>query len=155
MSHQSHLRLASTARVAVISFLVSAALTAGAAIAGQAASQSPAVTLELNKLEPIEKSCRAYVVVTNNDDVAYQAFKLDLVLFQSDGVIGRRFSLDLAPVRPKKKAVKLFEIDGMACDKIGQFLVNDVLECKTERGPAENCLQRLSTSTLTNVQFSK
>ncbi len=155
MSHQSHLRLVSTARVAVIAFLAAAAFAASAAIAGQAASQSPAVTLELNKLEPVDKSCRAYVVVTNNDDVAYQAFKLDLVLFQSDGVIGRRFSLDLAPVRPKKKAVKLFEIDGMACDKIGQFLVNDVLECKTERGPAENCLQRLSTSTLTNVQFSK
>lgn len=123
--------------------------------AGQQSSSTAAVALELNKLEQVDKSCRAYVVVTNNDDVAYQAYKLDLVLFQTDGVIGRRFSLDLAPVRPKKKAVKLFEIDGIACDKIGQFLINDVIDCKTERGPGENCLQRLSTSTLTNVQLNK
>jgi hypothetical protein len=137
--------------VAVSSVFIAAAVVNPPA----AGADEPAVTLELNKLEPIDKGCRAYMVVTNKEDASYEAFKLDLVLFQSDGVIGRRFSLDLAPVRPLKKAVKLFEIDGMACDKIGQFLINDVIDCKTETGGAQNCLQRLSTSSLTNVQLSK
>lgn len=138
------------------------AIAFGLAIAGpktgaeaQTAAEEPGLALELNKLEPIEKGCRAYVVVTNKTDAAYEAFKLDLVLFQNDGVIGRRFSLDLAPVRPQKKAVKLFEIDSMACDKIGQFLINDVIDCKIGQGAAQNCLRRLSTSSLTNVQLSK
>ena len=95
------------------------------------------------------------MVVNNPTDMNYQAFKLDLVLFQTDGVIGRRFALDLAPLRAQKKTVKLFELDGVACDKIGSFLINDVMDCKADAGPAENCLQRMTTSSLTTVKFSK
>jgi hypothetical protein len=51
--------------------------------------------------------------------------------------------------------VKLFEIDSITCDKIGTFLINDVMDCKTDAGPVENCLRRMTTSTLTNVQLSK
>jgi hypothetical protein len=134
------------------------ALASFAAIAAEPAAAPTAQAgpaLELNKLETYDKGCRAYIVVNNLTDVAYPAFKLDLVLFQTDGVIGRRFALDLAPVRAQKKTVKLFELDGVACDKIGSFLINDVMDCKIESGPAESCLQKLTTSTLTTVQLSK
>ncbi|MGQ0457091.1 MAG: hypothetical protein ACT4OU_08515 [Hyphomicrobium sp.] len=138
-----------------IAFGLAIAASSAGAEPQTAAADEPGLALELNKLEPIDKGCRAYVVVTNKTDSTYEAFKLDLVLFQNDGVIGRRFSLDLAPVRPQKKAVKLFEIDGMACDKIGQFLINDVIDCKVDQGATPNCLRRLSTSSLTTVQLSK
>lgn len=130
-------------------------LAARAADQPAAAASATGTALELNKLETYDKGCRAYIVVNNLTDTAYQAFKLDLVLFQTDGIIGRRFALDLAPVRAQKKTVKLFELDGVACDKIGSFLINDVMDCKTDAGPAENCLQKLTTSTLTTVQLSK
>jgi hypothetical protein len=113
------------------------------------------VNIELNKLDPVEKGCRAYLVVNNATPTSYQSFKIDLVLFQADGVIGKRFSLELGPLRTKKKSVKLFDIDAISCDKIGSLLINDVLECKAESGPAENCLQNLTTSTLTKVELSK
>ena len=113
------------------------------------------VTLELNKLEASEKGCRAYVVVSNPSSTTYDAYKLDLVMFQSDGIIGRRFALDLAPLRPSKRTVKLFELDNTSCDKIGSFLVNDVLECKAEAGPVTDCLARLKVSSLTKVTISK
>jgi hypothetical protein len=93
--------------------------------------------------------------VKNASDTAYESYKVDLVLFQADGVIGKRFSLELGPLRPKKKSVKLFDIDAISCDKIGSLLVNDVLECKAGTGAAENCLQDLTTSTRTNVELSK
>ena len=73
----------------------------------------------------------------------------------ADGVIGRRVALDLSPVKAQKRTVKLFDLDGMACDKIGSFLINDVMECKAETGAAENCLQRLTTTSLSNVKLSK
>src|SRR5690606_17951637 len=57
------------------------------------------LTVELNKLESQGSGCRAYMVVQNDSDTSYKAFKLDLVLFQSDGVIGRRFAMDLAPLK--------------------------------------------------------
>ncbi len=114
-----------------------------------------ATHIELNKLESSEKGCRAYMVVNNPAEITYQSFKIDLVLFQTDGVIGKRFSIDLAPLKPKKKSVKLFEIDGIQCDKIGSLLINDVMECKAEAGPVPGCLENLKTSSLTNVQLSK
>jgi len=124
--------------------------------AGQTAPPAPgATTLELNKLETYDKGCRAYMVVNNGSDATYQSYKLDLVLFQSDGVIGRRFALDLAPLKPQKKTVKLFELDGVSCDKIGSFLINEVMECKTDAGAQSDCLQKMTTSTLTNVQITK
>jgi hypothetical protein len=140
--------------------VIVASTTLVAPLAGADPQTSPttsgaSVNVELNKLEPVDKNCRAYVVVTNGTETSFKSFKLDLVLFQTDGVIGKRFSIDLAPLRPKKKTVKLFDIDGMSCDKIGSVLINDVMECKSDTGAAENCLQELTASTRTNVQLSK
>jgi hypothetical protein len=127
-----------------------------AATTAPAASESgEGITLELNKIEKSEKGCRAYVVVTNPTSTAYEAFKLDLVMFQTDGIVGRRFALDLSPVRPDKRSVKLFDLDGAQCDQIGSFLINDVMDCRTSSGPATDCLARLKVKSLTKVEISK
>lgn len=137
----------------------------GAAVAGSfvalfaaSASAQPeaeSISVELNKLEAQGQDCRAYVVVNNTSETAYSSFKLDLVMFEASGVIGRRFAIDLAPVRPNKKTVKLFDIDQTNCDSVASFLVNEVMECKTEAGPVENCLARIKASSLTKAQLSK
>ncbi len=119
------------------------------------AQSDNAITLELNKLEPTEKGCSAYVVVSNLSPTSYDAYKLDLVMFQTDGVIGRRFALDLGPLRPLKRMVKEFELDNTKCDNIGSFLVNDVLECRAESGPVADCLTKLKVSSLGKVPISK
>jgi hypothetical protein len=145
----------------LVSLASAASLTFWATIAGAEPQVAPpastpnSTSIELNKLEPADKGCRAYLVINNPTDTVYQSFKIDLVLFQTDGVIGRRFSIDLAPLRAQKKSVKLFDIDGIACDKIGSLLINDVMECKADGNAVDNCLQHLTTSTLTNVKLSK
>jgi hypothetical protein len=122
--------------VSLVSWAVAA--TAAPETTDPQPSQSQAapepVSIQLNKLEPIDKGCRAYMVIDNPGDTAYSDYKIDLVLFQSDGVIGKRFSIDLAPLKAKKKSVKLFDIDGLQCDKIGSMLINDVMECKSDTG---------------------
>lgn len=130
---------------------------AAAMVAGASAGAQPVanVAVELNKLESQDKSCRAYLVIDNQGEKAYDALKLDLVLFQTDGIIGRRFALDLAPVKSKKRSVKLFDLDGVKCDQIGSFLINDIMDCKSGNTDESGCLERLSLSTRTNVQLSK
>ncbi len=120
-----------------------------------AAPATGGVTLELNKLEPYDKGCRTYMVVNNTSDTVYQSFKLDFVLFQPDGVISKRIALDLAPIKAQKRTVKLFELEGVACEKMASILINEVMECKTEAGTLPDCLGRISTSSLTSVQISK
>lgn len=120
-----------------------------------ASAEPPKLSVELNKLEPQGAGCRAYVVVQNDEATSYQSYKLDIVLFQQDGVIGRRFAMDLAPLKPQKRTVKLFDLDNIPCDKIGSFLINDIVECKAEAGPIENCLAGMTVKSLTSVQLSK
>jgi hypothetical protein len=135
--------------------MLAALVHAEDAPATEGSAAGDGITLELNKLEKSDKGCRAYVVVTNPTQTSYDAFRLDLVLFQTDGIIGRRFALDLAPVRPDKSTVKLFDLDGTSCESIGKFLVNDVMECKASGAPVQDCLARLKVKTLTKVEISK
>lgn len=118
-------------------------------------ASAPAISVELNKLEPVEKGCRVYTVVDNPGTVAFQSLKLDLILFHTDGVIGRRLMLDLAPLKSAKKTVKMFDLEGTQCDKIGSFLVHDVMECKSDTGPIDKCLDAITLKSLSNVQISK
>jgi hypothetical protein len=120
-----------------------------------ALADTPSISVELNKLEPSGGSCRAYLVVNNESKTGLKAFKLDLLLFQNDGVIGRRFAVDLAPPRPSKRSVKLFDIDGTSCDSVGSFLLNDVLEGEAESGEIGDCLAALSRSSLSQVKLTK
>jgi hypothetical protein len=135
-------------------FGLTAAVAAMACCALPALAVAGGVAIELNKLESQKDSCRAYIVVTNTSATAYQVLKLDLVLFQPDGVIGRRFALDLGPLKAQKRSVKLFDID-TPCDQVGSFLINDVLECDGESGGILNCLADMTATSLAKAPLSK
>jgi hypothetical protein len=114
-----------------------------------------AISIELNKLETQGSQCRAYFVVTNKNAANYQELKLDLVLFRPDGVIGRRFAVDLAPLKSNKRTVKLFELADTACDDVGSFLINEIMGCRTDTGPVADCLEGIAVSSLTKAQLTK
>lgn len=119
------------------------------------AADPPLLAVELNKLETYEKGCRAYVVVNNAGEQAFQTVKVDLVLFQPDGVIARRFAVDLGPLKSAKRTVKLFDVEGLACDKIASVLVNDVMECKADSGVIADCLSKISLSSVAAAPLNK
>ncbi len=139
------LLMAAACPLIVVGSIPAHAQTAGTAGSPQA---PPRLAIELNKLETFDKGCRAYVVINNPGTVAYQSVKLDLVLFQPDGVIGKRIAVDLAPLKPSKKTVKLFDLEGMTCDRVASVLVNDVIDCKADSGPIADCV---STMAFTSV----
>ena len=119
------------------------------------AAEAPGIAVELNKLESQDKSCRVYFVIDNAGPTAFQSLKLDLVLFRTDGVIDRRLALDLSPLRPNKKSVKLFELNDLPCDSIGSILLNDVVDCRDASGPIADCADRLQVSSRAGAHFSK
>jgi hypothetical protein len=123
--------------------------------AGGASASSGKISVELNKLEPNGKGCRAYVVVDNPTEAAYPVLKLDLVLFRPDGVIDRRIALDLGPLRADKKDVKTFDLDASPCGDIGSILVNDVLDCQADKQVSPDCLDRMTLSSRAAVTLTK
>lgn len=125
-----------------------------AAIGGSHADQTP-LTVELNKLEPHDDACRAYLVFDNPASTAYESLKLDLVMFDPDGVIGRRLAVEGAPLAADKTTVKLFDIAGVACADIGRVLLNDILACRDDAGEHDDCLGRLQLESRAGVPFVK
>ena len=139
------------------------ASAATTSVTGVVAAEEPALPVELNKLESLTggaSGCRVYFLVSNPDAEAFDQLRLDLILFGNDGVIARRIALDLAPLAPKKTAVRLFDLAGLNCDDIGKMLVNDVISCVHKGSPAADadrttCLDRLALTTKTKAAVSK
>jgi hypothetical protein len=130
-----------------------------------AAATEPPISIELNKLEPratTPTGCRVYFVISNSGPTPLPVLRLDLVLFGTDGVIARRVALDLGPLSAKKEVVRLFDLSGLPCERIGQILVNDVLACQTgdasspsDEQQRQACLDRLTVSSLAKASLTK
>jgi hypothetical protein len=125
--------------------------------ADPAADPAPerAVAIELNKLEPNGEACRAYLVLKNGSEVAFRSMKLDLVMFDSDGVVARRLAVQAAPLPAGKTSLKVFDITGHDCGGIGSILLNDVLACEPAAETGGDCLDLVAASARGTVPFIK
>ncbi|BAQ18592.1 hypothetical protein [Methyloceanibacter caenitepidi] len=128
---------------------------AAAEEATSADTKQASVAIELNKLEPKGSDCRAYFVIDNKSDKAYETLKLDFILFRPDGIIDQRFAVELAPLKAKKRTVKLFDVASTSCDDVGSFLINDVMECKAGSQDVADCLGDLALSSRTDNALNK
>ena len=49
--------------------------------------------IELTQLETVEGACRAYLLFENKSGSAFDSLKLDLVMFDPNGVINKRLAV--------------------------------------------------------------
>jgi len=132
-----------------------AVATAFAALLAASASTAETVRIELNKLEPQDGACRAYLVFENGTARSFGAFRLDLILFNTEGVIARRLAVEGAPLPAKKTVVRLFDIQQLGCDGIGRILLNDMLGCQDAQGEVAGCTEMVEATSRTSANFSK
>jgi hypothetical protein len=140
-------------RALCVAVLVCCSLFCWPALGGTEAAST--IGVELNRLEDQGGNCRAYLVITNPGSAEFSGFALDLVIFDRGGTIMRRLAVDVAPVRPTKTSVKVFDIAETACGAIGSILVNDVIHCRDASGDVAGCVDRLSTSSKLAVSLLK
>jgi hypothetical protein len=109
--------------------------------------------VELNTGETTENRCRLTFVIENKAKEPVESLKLDLALFNTEGVVQTRMVTEMAPVRPVKTVVRTFSVDG-DCKQIGSILVNDITACVP--GTPNACLDTLELSSkLKGVKFYK
>src|SRR6476661_3446964 len=109
--------------------------------------------LELNAAENVDNRCRLTFLIENKTAAAIDSIKLDLALFNTEGVIQRRMVTEMGPVRAKRTNVRTFptEVD---CLKLGSILVNDVTTCAPEEPSA--CMDGLDLSSrVTTIRLYK
>jgi len=132
---------------------LTAALLAGLGAAALAADGG--VRVELNRLEPRGDACRAHLLLESATTRAFESLRLELVLFDEDGVVTRRVAVETAPLPAGKTSLEAFDIDGLACAAVGRVLLNDVLACADAEGPVRDCLSRLEVAAREGLVFIK
>jgi len=145
----------------VLAAALFAALTPAAAPRAQTAAPTavPAgspIGLELNRLEPINNACRAWLLLRNPGEAAVDPLRLDLLMFGRDGVIARRLALDVGPLPAGKTMARIFDLAGLDCGAVGSVLLNDLLACGADDAARAACLPRLAlASRVPGVAFEK
>src|SRR5699024_11791129 len=81
-----------------------------ALFSGLCLAQVGGITVELNKLQPEQDACRAYLVTQNLTDTQFDSLQLDIVMFDNDGIVAKRLVVEVAQLPPGKTSLKVFDI---------------------------------------------
>jgi hypothetical protein len=115
--------------------------------------QEELARLELNATETADNRCRMTFLIENKSIRTIDSLKLDLAMFNTEGVIQRRMIAEMGPVRGKRTNVRTFSADG-ECGQLGSILVNDVSACAPVEPAA--CMDGLGLSSrVKNVRLYK
>lgn len=131
------------------------ALLVVSALAQDASEKAAPIKLQLNKVETAGEACRITMVIDNTKGTGLKSYKVDLFAFDTDGVAQKRVAVELGPFPPRKTTVKIFDFPGIACNKVGRILLNDVLACEGGDTAREACLERTETETKASLPFDR
>jgi hypothetical protein len=115
----------------------------------------PALLIELNKLEDTEQGCRSLFLFDNATGHELDRFRVDLILFDQEGVYAKQLLLDLAPLYQDKKVLTSFLLGEQPCASIGSILVNDLPWCNDGSGAKLDCVPLLKVESRTDVPLEK
>jgi hypothetical protein len=126
-----------------------------AALAPPLAAAEPELLIELNKLEDTEQGCRSLFLFDNATGHELNRFRVDLILFDQEGVYAKQLLLDMAPLSEDKKVLTSFLLADQPCASIGSILVNDLPLCENGSGAELDCVPLLKVESRTDVPLEK
>ena len=135
--------------------LILTALVLLVAFQQPSAAAEGSVSIELNKLEPQEAGCRTYLVLQNGTASNFSELRLDIAVFDADGIVAKRLAVEAGPLPVGKTSLKLFTMTGIACENVGRLLLNNVLSCIDQSGERDGCVGQLALSTRAAAAFIK
>jgi hypothetical protein len=121
--------------------------------ASHAWAQEKSITIELNDATNAENACRLVFVAVNRTGVLLEKTSYDVVTFDAAGKVGKSLTFQFGRLPLGKTKVVQFDLPGQACDSISRLLVNDVSECTVEGKASDICVDALTTTTRTKIEF--
>ena len=103
------------------------AAMAFAIAAGSAQAQD--LQISLNTVEPQPEACRLSFVADNKTEADIARLVIEAVLFTKAGQVAQFTLFDFAALPMGRQRVRQFDIAGLACDDLGQVLLNGVSSC--------------------------
>lgn len=134
--------------------LLSSVLLAACFASPVATAQTPeAITIQLNTAETAGDACRLTFVIRNQLPSPVQALGLDLVMFdQTEGVSGYA-AVDFGAMPSGKTLVRQYDVGKGACSGISRVLLNEVRTCELGGSSAADCLNKLSITSRSDIDF--
>lgn len=111
--------------------------------------------IELNKLEDTDQGCRSLFLFDNATGHELDRFRVDLILFDQEGVYAKQVLLDMAPLYQDKKVLASFLLADEQCDSIGSILVNDLPGCENGAGAQLDCVKLLAVRSRSDTPLEK
>ena len=140
------------ARFAVVAFLAAAFFSVWMPAKSVAAEQ-PAIALELNAAKSTADACRMSFLFRNDLSAEIGDLALEVVFFNSDGLVEQFFMLKSGRLPRGKSRVRQFDMPQISCDGISRILVNDVAACEGDALTPQSCLDALSVSSRSKISF--
>lgn len=111
------------------------------------------VSIELNRVSEVDGACRMSFVFTNGLEVPVETLSIETVLFNKEQSVERFLVLKSRPLSPQKIRVQQFDIRGIACNRLGKLLLNDVKACKAGDLSTAGCLEKIEPSSRAGFPF--
>lgn len=139
----------------ILSRLTAAAFAATLAFTAPLfAQETPVLSLELNgAAETDTGSCRLTYVAANRTGAALDRTAYEVAVFDSQGSVTRLLVLEFGSLIEGKTKILQFDLSGTACGSISRIVVNDSAACTVAGAEAPVCMQALTASSRTAIQF--
>lgn len=111
-----------------------------------------AVSIELNAVKSNDTGCTLSFLVVNEHDSPIEKAVYETVLFDSTGQVDRLTLFDFGTLPPGRPRVRQFSIPGLACDGLGQVLINGAHTCDAPELAETACETDLRLNTRTDIE---
>lgn len=122
-------------------------------LAQTATSAPPRLELELNGVQDVGTACRLTFLVQNETGAAIDQSVFETVVFDTSGNVVTLSLFDFRELPAERPRVRQFELPGMACDSLGQVLINGAHSCLVAASESKICDQALSLSSRHRVEL--
>lgn len=95
----------------------------------QAGEDGKAVSIELNAIKPADDGCTLTFLALNGHASPIEKVVYETVLFDSSGQVDRLTLFDFGTLPAGRPRVRQFTVSGIACDGLGQILINGAHTC--------------------------
>jgi hypothetical protein len=132
---------------------VALGIAANIFVSGYSIAQENNFSLELNSAKDNENGCRLTYVAKNKTGVVLEKTSYEVVVFDKDGGVAQFLILEFGKLPVNKTKVVQFELNGQKCADISRLLINDVSDCEADGQTVPICLDALTTSSRTSINF--
>lgn len=121
--------------------------------AAEIAPAPATLSIELNDAATEGGSCRLTFLVENGLAADLAVLSLETVVLSAEGRVEQVTLFDFGALPADRPRVRQFDLAGLACDSIGQVLINGVTACEGSGIGAEACMAGLALSSRADIEL--